>query len=78
MHTLFSLQGRTAIISGVANAGIGFAIAQILAEAGASVAILYNRNKSAIDAAETISKSHGVRCMFLKPIFIVVCPPEER
>ncbi|CRG91973.1 putative NADP-dependent mannitol dehydrogenase [Talaromyces islandicus] len=62
MNSLFSLRGRTAIVSGVANAGIGFAIAQILAEAGASVAILYNRSKSAIDAAETISKSYRVRC----------------
>lgn len=60
--SLFSLHGRTAIVSGVANAGIGFAIAQILAEAGANVAILYNKNRAAIAGAETIARSYNVRC----------------
>jgi sorbose reductase len=62
--SLFSLRGRTAIVSGVATTGIGYAIAEILAEAGANVAILYNRNESAITAAETIAKTHQVQCMF--------------
>lgn len=63
--SLFSLHGRTAIVSGVATAGIGYAISQILAEAGANVAILYNRNASAIEAAENIAKTYQVQCMYI-------------
>ncbi|KAH8693558.1 hypothetical protein BGW36DRAFT_383268 [Talaromyces proteolyticus] len=59
---LFSLRERTAIVSGVAKAGIGFAIAQILAQAGANVAILYHKNKSAIDAADEIAANYNVKC----------------
>ncbi|GAE00245.1 sorbitol utilization protein SOU2 [Paecilomyces variotii No. 5] len=59
---LFSLQGRTAIVSGVAKAGLGFSIVHVLAEAGANVAILYNRNKEAIEGAEIIRRTYGVQC----------------
>jgi len=58
---LFSLKGRTAIISG-AGAGIGLAVAHALAEAGANVAIWYNSNKKAIAEAENIEKIYGVKC----------------
>ncbi|KFA62146.1 hypothetical protein S40285_01697 [Stachybotrys chlorohalonatus IBT 40285] len=58
---LFSLKGRTAIISG-AGAGIGLGIAQALAEAGANVAIWYNSNKQALVEAENIEKAYGVKC----------------
>ncbi|KAI1214806.1 short chain dehydrogenase [Annulohypoxylon truncatum] len=65
---LFSLKGRTAIVSG-AGAGIGLAIAhafgtnkRLLAEAGANVAIWYNSNKKALDEAANIEKTYGVKC----------------
>jgi sorbose reductase len=58
---LFSLKGRTAIVTGAA-AGIGLAVAQALAEAGANVAIWYNSNKKAVDEAAQIEKAFGVRC----------------
>lgn len=67
--SLFSLRGRTAIVSGVAATGIGYAIAEIFAEAGGNVAILYNRNESAITAAETIAKAHQVQCMLYIIVF---------
>ncbi|KAF2232854.1 NAD(P)-binding protein [Viridothelium virens] len=58
---LFSLKGKTAIISG-AGAGIGLAVAQALAEAGANVAIWYYSNKNALDRAAEIEKDYGVTC----------------
>ncbi|KAI0405302.1 Trimethyllysine dioxygenase [Xylaria palmicola] len=58
---LFSLKGRTAIVSG-AGAGIGLAVAHAFAEAGANVAIWYNSNKQAIDEAAAIEGKFGVKC----------------
>ena len=46
---LFSLRGRTALITG-GGAGIGFAIAQALGEAGAAV-VITGRDKHALDLA---------------------------
>jgi sorbose reductase len=58
---LFSLKGKTAIVSG-AGAGIGLQVAQGFAEAGANVAIWYNSNKKALDRADEIEKTYGVKC----------------
>jgi len=58
---LFSLKGKTAIISG-AGAGIGLAVARGYAEAGANVAIWYHSNKDALKRAEDIEKEFGVKC----------------
>jgi sorbose reductase len=58
---LFSLKGRTAIVSG-GGAGIGLAVAQALAEAGANVAIWYNSNKKSIAQAENTENVYGVKC----------------
>ncbi|KAI0166794.1 short chain dehydrogenase [Hypoxylon sp. FL1284] len=54
---LFSLRGRTAIVSG-AGAGIGLSIAHALA----NVAIWYNSNKKALDEAASIEEMYGVKC----------------
>jgi sorbose reductase len=58
---LFSLKGKTAIISG-AGQGIGLAVARGYAEAGADVAIWFNSNKEAYKRAEEIEKEFGVKC----------------
>ncbi|KAI1504123.1 short chain dehydrogenase [Biscogniauxia marginata] len=58
---LFSLKGRTAIVSG-AGSGIGLAIAHAYAEAGANVAIWYNSNKKALEKAADIEEKYGVKC----------------
>lgn len=58
---LFSLKGRTAIVSG-AGAGIGLSVAHALAEAGANVAIWYNSNKKAVEEAKAIEQNYGVKC----------------
>ena len=62
VHQLFSLQHKTAIVSG-AGAGIGLEVAQAFAEAGANVAIWYHSNKNALDRAADIEKAYGVKCM---------------
>ncbi|CAK4017202.1 NADP-dependent mannitol dehydrogenase [Lecanosticta acicola] len=58
---LFSLKGKTAIVSG-AGAGIGLAVAHGFAEAGANVAIWYHGNKKALDRAAEIEKLYDVQC----------------
>ncbi|KAF8455140.1 hypothetical protein BGX38DRAFT_1267413 [Terfezia claveryi] len=62
---LFSLKGKTAIVTG-AGAGIGFAVADCFAEAGANVIIWYNSNPKAHDAAEEIANRWGVKCKAFK------------
>ena len=58
---LFSLKNKTAIVSG-SGAGIGLAVVQAFAEAGANVAIWYHSNKNALDRAAEIEKTYGVKC----------------
>lgn len=60
---LLSLKGRTAIISG-GGAGIGYAVAQGLAEVGANVVIWYNSNKEAVEKAKAIEDQYGVKCEY--------------
>jgi NADPH:quinone reductase-like Zn-dependent oxidoreductase len=62
--SLFDLRGRTAIVSGAAS-GIGLAAAEILAEAGANVAILYHNNaEGAFKSVEKVSLIYGVKCHY--------------
>lgn len=63
LFDLLSLKGRTAIVSG-GGAGIGYAVAQGLAEAGANVAIWYNSNSSAPEKAKKIEEDYGVKCAY--------------
>ncbi|EGX88960.1 sorbitol utilization protein SOU2 [Cordyceps militaris CM01] len=58
---LFSLAGKTAIVAG-AGQGIGFAAAEAFAEAGANVALWYNRNSEAVTKAAKMEANYGVKC----------------
>ncbi|KFY79989.1 hypothetical protein V499_01095 [Pseudogymnoascus sp. VKM F-103] len=63
---LFSLKGRTAIVTGAAL-GISHAVVQALAESGANVAFTYNSNKDkSIEGAKVIEKTYKVQCRAYK------------
>ena len=63
---MISMQGRTAVVFGVANKrSIAWAIAQKLAAAGAQVAITYQNERLELEARELISElpgAEGFRC----------------
>lgn len=60
---MFSLKGKTAIVTG-AGAGIGLAVAQGLAEAGANVALWYKTNTKCPERAAEIAQKYGVQSMY--------------
>jgi sorbose reductase len=62
---LFSLKGKTAIISG-SDRGIGLAVARGFAEVGANVVIWYNSNEKAHDRAKEIEEDFDVKCKAYK------------
>ncbi|KAM0424628.1 hypothetical protein ACHAPT_010154 [Fusarium lateritium] len=57
----FSLQGKTAIITGAA-AGIGWAVAQAYAEMGANIALWYFSNTKGPERAEELAQQYGIQC----------------
>ncbi|KAL2824018.1 hypothetical protein BDW59DRAFT_89950 [Aspergillus cavernicola] len=58
--SMFSLKGKSAIVTG-AGAGIGYAVANGLAEAGANVALWYNTNTKCPERAQEIASKYGVQ-----------------
>lgn len=54
-----SMKGKVAVITGAAD-GIGLAVAEALAEAGADLALWYNSNKTAIEKAKQLESTYGI------------------
>lgn len=59
VNDLFSLKGKVASVTG-SSGGIGYAVAEAYAQAGADVAIWYN-SKNADSKAEYLAKTYGVK-----------------
>jgi 2-hydroxycyclohexanecarboxyl-CoA dehydrogenase len=57
---MFSLEGRTALVPG-ASGGIGSAVAEVLAKAGADVALTYNSNSKRVDEVADVARGLGRR-----------------
>lgn len=56
----FSMKGKVVAITGASD-GIGWAVAEAIAEAGGNVALWYNSNNAAITKGEQLAKKHGIR-----------------
>jgi len=69
----FKLTNRVAIVTGAAD-GIGLAVAEAYAEAGANVVLWYNSNKAAITRAEELAKTHNIKA---KAYQVEVSQPEK-
>ena len=61
---IFKLDGRVALITG-GNRGLGFAMAQALAEAGADVVVTSRRQEKAQESATTLASTTGRRALGL-------------
>jgi NADPH:quinone reductase-like Zn-dependent oxidoreductase len=69
---MFSLKGKTAIVTGAAS-GIGLAVAQGLAEAGANVALWWGTNTKCPERAAEIAAKYGVQSEYFSKLdFILV------
>jgi hypothetical protein len=56
----FSLKGKVAVVNGASD-GIGYAVAEAMAEAGADVALWYNSNNAAIEKANGLEQKCAVK-----------------
>ncbi|KAK9234931.1 hypothetical protein V1525DRAFT_411427 [Lipomyces kononenkoae] len=56
----FSLRAKTALVTG-ASAGIGYAVAETFAHAGANIAFGYNSSPKAIELAASLENASGVK-----------------
>ncbi|KAJ5376625.1 short-chain dehydrogenase [Penicillium cosmopolitanum] len=60
-----SLKGKVVVVNGAAD-GIGLAVAEAMAEAGADVAFWYNSNDAAIKKAQELATSHSIKTQAYK------------
>ncbi|CEJ58375.1 Putative Short-chain dehydrogenase [Penicillium brasilianum] len=56
----FRLDGKVVVVNGAAD-GIGLAVAQAMAEAGANVALWYNSNEAAIQKSHELADQHKIK-----------------
>lgn len=56
----FSMKDKVVAVTGASD-GIGYAVAEAIAEAGGNVALLYNSNKAAEEKAPQLAKEHNIK-----------------
>ncbi len=56
----FSMKGKVTTITGASD-GIGWAVAEAMAEAGGDLALWYNTNDAAVSKGARLAETHGVR-----------------
>lgn len=69
----FKMTGKVVCITGAAD-GIGLAVAEAMAEAGAHLALWYNSNRAAVDRAAELAKAHNITA---KAYQVEVSSPEK-
>lgn len=57
---MFKMTGRVVCVTGAAS-GIGYAVCEAMAEAGANVAMFYNSNSIAVERAAKLAEKCGVK-----------------
>ncbi|SCU84833.1 LADA_0D04082g1_1 [Lachancea dasiensis] len=62
---MFSLKGKVACITG-ASSGIGGAVAEAFAQAGADIAVCYNSNDGLIQTAKELAETYKVKAVAYK------------
>ncbi|TFB05158.1 putative NADP-dependent mannitol dehydrogenase [Trichoderma ghanense] len=58
----FQMKGKVVVVTGAAD-GIGLAVAEGMAEAGADVAMWYNSNDAAVERARGLGEMHKIRAV---------------
>ena len=56
----FNLKGKVVVVNGASD-GIGYAVSEAMAEAGASVAMWYNTNDAAVKKGAALAEKHSVK-----------------
>ncbi|KAE8153018.1 hypothetical protein BDV25DRAFT_150087 [Aspergillus avenaceus] len=59
------LNGKVVVITGAAD-GIGYAVAEAMAEANAHIAMWYNSNDAAVEKAKGLATTHGIKASAYK------------
>lgn len=69
----FSMRGKVVVVNGASD-GIGFAVAEAMAEAGGHVALWYNTNDAAVSKGEKLAQQHSIKA---KAYQVEVSSPEK-
>ncbi|KAI9667192.1 MAG: hypothetical protein M1821_000005 [Bathelium mastoideum] len=61
----FNMKGKVVTVNGASD-GIGYAVAEAMAEAGSDVALWYNSNDAAVSKSSVLAQKHNIRAKAYK------------